>query len=112
MAPIKVAESNFCFLGPTREIADLPCHIQGENTFAIFEPTAEERKLIADGGHIRLGIHGIRPIPPVSLAIVSDLGPYRRLPAPCDVCGKDAEDPIHLSGDGTHAYRFRGPAQT
>src|SRR6185436_21023900 len=105
MTPIKVAESNFCYLGPTRDIADLPCHIEGDNTFAVFEPTEEERQLIAVGGHVRLGIHGVRPIPPVSFEIVPNSGPYARVPAPCDVCGKDAEDPVHLSGDGTHAYR-------
>ena len=107
MTPIKVKESNFCYMGPTREIADLPCRVDGDNTFAIFEPTPEERTFIAAGGHIRLGIYGVRPIPPLSMAIVSNLGPYERVPAPCDVCGKAAEDPVHLSGDGTHAYRSR-----
>lgn len=104
MDPIKTNESNFVYLGPTREISDLHCRTQGADTYSVWEPTAKERELIAGGGHIVLGIHGCRH-PPVSLKVVADGGPYKRVPAPCDVCGCELEDPCHYS-DG-HAYRSR-----
>jgi hypothetical protein len=107
MRPVKTNESNFTYLGPTTEIADLPCRNEGMNTFSVWEPTDAERKMIADGAHIRLGIHGARPIPPVSLQIVTNTGPYERVLAPCDNCGKEVDDEVHDSGPGTHAFRLR-----
>lgn len=111
MRPIKTNESNFSYLGPTTEIADLPCRTEGMNTFSVWEPTADERRIIAEGGNIRLGIHGVRPIPPVSLQIVANVGPYERVKAPCDTCGKEVDDPVHDSGPGTHAFRSRAANQ-
>lgn len=107
MQPVKTNESNFTYLGPTEEIADLPCRLEGPNTFCVWEPTESDRKLIAEGGHIRLGIYGAQPIPPVSLQIVANAGPYERVPAPCDACGKEVDDDVHALGPGTHAFRLR-----
>lgn len=108
MNPINTNESNFTYLGPHPEVADLPCRAEGADTFSVWELTEEERKLIADGGHIRLGIHGMRPIPPVSLQIVPNCGPHKRVPFPCVACGKEVDDPAHQSGPGTHAFRAPG----
>jgi hypothetical protein len=107
MTPIKTNEANFTYLGPTPEIADLPCRNEGTDTYSVWEPTAEERRMIAEGAHVRLGIYGARPIPPVSLQIVVNAGPHERTPAPCDVCGKEGDDPVHAAGPGTHAFRLR-----
>lgn len=108
MRPIKTHESNFTYLGPTPEVADLPCRTEGDDTFSVWELDEDERAMLAAGGHVRMGIHGVRPIPPVSLNIVANAGPYECVTAPCDVCGKDGTDPVHGVGAGTHAYRSRG----
>lgn len=105
MNPIKTRETNFTYLGPTAEIADLPCRTEGLSTYSVWEPTPDERRMIAGGANVRLGIHGVRPIPPVSLQVVADDGPYARVADPCTVCGKPVEDPVHLSGPGTHAFK-------
>lgn len=105
MNPIKTRESNFTYLGPTPEVADLPCRTEGPNTFSVWELTPDERRLIADGANVRLGIHGMRPIPPVSLQVVGNDGPYARVADPCTVCGRGVEDAAHLSGPGTHAFK-------
>lgn len=107
MHPIRTNESNFTYLGPTTEVADLPCRLEGRDTYSVWALTPEERKQIAEGANIRLGIIGMRPIPPVSLQVVVNNGPWERQPAPCDVCGEEFEHPTHLSGPGTHAYRQR-----
>jgi hypothetical protein len=108
MQPIRTNESNFTYLGPTRETADLPCRLEGQrDTFSVWEPTEEDRKIIAAGGHVRLGIHGVRPIPPVSLQVVANVGPYERKPDRCDVCQREVDDAVHASGPGTHAFRSR-----
>lgn len=113
MNPVKTNETNFTYLGPAPEIADLPCHLdrrdigQGTNTFTVWVLSDEERRVITEGGHVRLGIYGARPIPPVSLQVVPNAGPTERLNTPCDVCGKQPEDPVHDLGDDTHAFRSR-----
>jgi hypothetical protein len=107
MNPIRTKESNFNYLGPTPEIADLPCRVEGANTFGIWMLTEADKKLILEGGFIRLGIYWMRPIPPHSLQVVAGVGPYERVQAPCDVCGNEAENSIHDSGPNTHAYRQR-----
>ena len=109
MDPIETKESNFVYLGPTAEIADLPCRREGRNTFSVWQLTAEERAQIAAGGNIRLGIYRAVPIPPVSLAVVANAGCFQRVPASCSVCGRESDDPVHGSGDGTHAYKVASP---
>ena len=106
MNPIKTAESNFTYLGPTLEISDLPCRTEGLDTFSVWELNDEERRMIAEGAHVRLGIHGVRPIPPLSIQIVPNVGPYERVAAPCVVCRREPDDDVHGVGDGTHAYKL------
>jgi len=105
MHPIKTRESNFVYRGPTPEIADLPCRMEGIDTFCVFELSDEDRQLVAAGGVLRLGIHGVRPILPVSVAFVAPGGPFARVLEPCRVCCRAAEDPVHLAGPDTHAFR-------
>ncbi len=111
MRPVKTNDSNFTYFGPDGEIADLPCRLEGANTFCVLEPTEADRKLVAEGGHIRLGIYGARHIPPLSLQVVANAGPYERVPAPCDVCGKEVDDAVHGSGPETHAFRLRSKSE-
>lgn len=77
MRPITTAETAFEYGAPPGmedEIGGFPCCREpalGRNTtiYSVWEPTESERKLIALGHNLRLGIHGMEPIPPVSLAI-------------------------------------------
>ena len=105
MTPIKTQESNFTYLGPRQDIADLPCRVEQGNTFSVWELTAEERALVADGANVRLGIYGMRPIPPVSLSIVANADCFMKVACPCRECGKDATDTIHGNGPDTHAFK-------
>jgi hypothetical protein len=108
MNPVATRETNFTYMGPTDEVADLPCRREGNNTtFSVWELSADERAMIAAGANIRLGIHGVVPIPPVSLQVVPHVGPWERVSAPCVVCGREAEDAAHGTGPGTHAFRLR-----
>lgn len=80
MQPVKTEKSNFVYLGPTDDIADLPCERVTEVVedrvhgvvYSVWEPTEEERRAIADGANIKLGIWGMHPIPPVSLEAVQE----------------------------------------
>jgi hypothetical protein len=75
MTPVRTRASNFVYLGPTPDIGDAWVDRQpGHNVYLDWQPTDDERAAIAAGGLIRLGIHGMEPIPPVSLS-VSDLDP-------------------------------------
>lgn len=77
MRVIQTAETNHNF-GPPRgkegEIGNLPCAFPVETehgifTYAVYEPTADERRAIAEGSNIRLGVGWIGGFPPVSLGI-------------------------------------------
>lgn len=109
MTPIKVNESNFIYRGPTAEVADLPCRTEGNDrfgdTFSVREFTDAERQAIAMGANLRLGIYGMRPIPPVSLQVVDNQGPWQRVPNPCLICGQEVDAAVHQSGPDTHAFR-------
>jgi hypothetical protein len=110
MTPVKTKESTFTYLGPTHDIADMPCRREGRDTFSVWELSEEERLLIAGGANIRLGIHGMQPIPPVSLGVVSNSGCFAIVSCPCSVCGKEPTDPIHNNGPDNHAFKVRtGP---
>jgi hypothetical protein len=72
---IKTESSNFNYLGPEPGIGDLPCErrrIDERGRTAIFSTwklTDEERRAIAEGANIELGIWFMEPIPPVSIAL-------------------------------------------
>lgn len=75
MIPVRTRASNFVYRGPTPDVGDAWVDRQpGRNVFLDWQPSDEERAAIAGGALIRLGIHGMEPIPPVSLN-VSDFAP-------------------------------------
>lgn len=71
MQAVRTESSNFTYLGPRADIADLPCRRENGRVYAIFRLTDEERTMIANGAQIRLGIFQ-EPIPPVSMSIVNE----------------------------------------
>lgn len=88
MRPIKTERSNFVYKGDEErggEVMDLPCQraeVSGPGdpwdgarvVYSVWEPSPDERELVAKGGNIRLGIYGMEPIPPVSVEIVEEGG--------------------------------------
>ena len=81
MKPVRTNRSNFVYRGPTLDIGDAwveratirmpegPVSV----VYMDWQPTAEERDVIARKGVIRLGIWGMEPIPPVSLEVRPDV---------------------------------------
>lgn len=70
MRPVRTGQSNFTYLGPTPVVADLPCRrVDGGRVYSVWQPTDEERQMIANGAQIELAVTG-EPHPPVSLAVV------------------------------------------
>jgi hypothetical protein len=69
MRPIRTTESNFTYLGFKPEIGDMPVERDGAGrVFAVYALSDEERIMIANGAHIRLGVHQ-EPIPPISMSV-------------------------------------------
>jgi hypothetical protein len=83
MKPIRTDHSNYTYLGPEASIANLPCRRDRHSgaVYAVFQLTDEERKKVANGGQIELGIYN-EPIPPVSMNVVSE----------AEVIGPEEED--------------------
>lgn len=74
MKPVRTADSNFVYTGPTPDIADLHCQREGGGVVrSIWWFTPAEREAIAAGANLSLRIMG-EPIPPVQLEIVLDQG--------------------------------------
>lgn len=75
MKVIKTDNCNFVYRGPEPGIGDLPCErrtMDGHGRTAIFSTwklSDEERKAIAEGANVELGIYYVEPIPPVSLSL-------------------------------------------
>lgn len=74
MKPVRTRSSNFVYRGPTPDIGDAWVERRpGERAVYLdWKPSEEERRLIADGALIRLGIFYMEPIPPVSLNVSED----------------------------------------
>lgn len=71
MRPVKVAQSNIVYRGPTAEIGDLWCQRVSPGQIAsVWEPSDEERQLLAEGGRVELVLWS-EPIPPISLAVLA-----------------------------------------
>ena len=72
MRPVKHAEADVCYRGPSADIGDLWCQRQIQDGISfievVYELDDDERKMVAESGKIRLGIH-TEPIPPVSMAV-------------------------------------------
>lgn len=73
MDPIRHPSHNFVYRGPTPEIGDLSCHRGSAEGMSLvtshWVPTADELKILNEGGSVKLGIWGLEPIPPVSLGV-------------------------------------------
>lgn len=73
MHPVKTSSANFVYRGPTPDIGDLWVERRPEGraveVVSVWEPTEEERKIIAEGGRITLGMFH-EPIPPVRIGVV------------------------------------------
>lgn len=71
MVPVRTAASNFVYRGPTPDIGDAWVErVPAEHVVYLdWLASDEERAAIAGGALIRLGIHGMEPIPPVSLNV-------------------------------------------
>lgn len=76
MKPVKTARSNFVYRGPTLDIGDAWVERQRvrapegdvDVVWMDWQLDDDDRQAIADGALVRLGIWGMEPIPPVSLA--------------------------------------------
>lgn len=74
MNPVKTDRSNFVFRGPTLDILDTWTEVDRRTGEVSVDwlPSEEERRSIAAGAVIRLGILQF-PMPPVSLEVRPDL---------------------------------------
>jgi hypothetical protein len=68
MDPIETTESNFVYRGPTPDIGDLHCHVDGPRTDSVWKPTEEELAFLIDGGNVLLSVYG-HPHPPVAVSV-------------------------------------------
>lgn len=76
MEPIRTTASNFTWLGPRPEIADLPVKRDGDGSEAVFRFTDEERAAIAAGANLSIGVL-TAPLPPIRLELteLAEIGP-------------------------------------
>ncbi len=82
MKPIKTAAANFVYKGDGGQVVDLPtervAHVNTENevayvvNYSVWEPTKEERWMIAEGYNLRLGVFFAEPLPPCSITVTED----------------------------------------
>ena len=74
MRPVKFEAADVVYRGPTPEIGDLWVHRRRPGVIeSVWQPSEDERRMIAEGGRVLLTIHS-EPIPPVSVqAIHRDL---------------------------------------
>lgn len=83
MNVVKTKNSNHNFGPPPGQedsIGDLPCQIEddvpgfggGRVIWSVWEPTKEERRAIANGQNVRLGVGWIGGFPPVSVGITHE----------------------------------------
>lgn len=74
MKPIRTNQSNFVYRGPTVDIGDAWVERRPEHrtVYLVWELNDDERAEILEGGQLKLGIHGMEPIPPVSLRVCNE----------------------------------------
>jgi len=70
MRPVKREDHNFEYLGPTDEIGDLPGRVEEDCFVSHWEPSDQEKQLIAEGGVIELSVFA-KPIPPVAVNVTT-----------------------------------------
>lgn len=74
MIPVRTGRSNFVYRGPTPDIGDAWVRRAPSKraVYLVWQPSEAERRAIAEGGLIELGIFNMEPIPPVSLNIATE----------------------------------------
>jgi hypothetical protein len=117
MTPIKVADSNFILLGPNKNVSDMHCRRDSGGTTIIWQPTEAERRLIAEGGNVRLQVIYAHSLPPMALDAVPNEGQFKEVSAPCQFavspnlkCNQEPSSLVHAYAEGPlegHAYRCR-----
>jgi hypothetical protein len=75
MIPVRTARSNFVYRGPSPDIGDAWVRREPREraVYLVWQLSDEERRAIAEGGSIELGIYNMEPIPPVSINVTSEL---------------------------------------
>lgn len=77
MKVIKTDNCNMVYRGPEAGIGDLPCErrtVDGQGRTAIFSTwglSDADRKAIAEGANVELGIYYVEPIPPVYVGLTT-----------------------------------------
>lgn len=72
MRPVHHEAADVCYRGPSPEIGDLWCMRERLGVIVvIYELDDHDRKTLAAGGRIMLGIHN-EPIPPISMQVVGE----------------------------------------
>jgi hypothetical protein len=96
MKPVRTTNHNFVYRGPQEGISDLWVERKpvSHQVLSSWKPEEWEIKMLADGSHvIELGIYGMEPIPPVSVAVVP------RIVVSEDEPPKTTEEVIEQLGD-------------
>lgn len=74
MRPVRHADSNFVYRGPTADIGDLHVTLvpgpNGTVVEVVYELDDADRALIAVGARIELGVYS-QPIPPISMRVLA-----------------------------------------
>lgn len=72
MRPVRHADADVCYRGPTPEIGDLWCMREQPGVIVVvYELDDTDRARIAAGGRIMLGINN-EPIPPISMQTIDE----------------------------------------
>lgn len=67
MKPIRTPAMGVTYRGPRSDIGDLPCErMQAGQIRSVWEPSPEERALIAGGGNVEITLF-CEPIPPLAV---------------------------------------------
>lgn len=98
MRPVKHADADVVYRGPTPEIGDLWCMRERPGLIVVvYELDDADRARIAAGGRIMLGIHN-EPIPPISMQTI-DEEHYRPVAEHPWKAIAELEDPERSGGD-------------
>jgi hypothetical protein len=74
MKPIRTAESNMVYVGPSPEVGDLHCQrVRPGLIRSIWRPSAADLAMLNAGGNVYLEIMA-EPIPPVALGVTIEDG--------------------------------------
>jgi hypothetical protein len=70
--PVRTAWTEMVYRGPSADVGDLWCHrVRPGEIMSVWEPTDQERALLADGGRVVLSLLS-EPIPPIAIWVQSD----------------------------------------